>query len=317
MSAQPRIGWVGTGLMGYPMCEHLLKAGFHLTVFNRTKSKTDGLIKLGAEWADNPRSVAEKSDIICTMVGFPQDVRDTILNPETGVLAGCQPNKKQIICDFTTSTPSLAEEIETQSLIKGVRSLDCPVSGGDIGAKQAKLTIMAGGDQSAYDEVSKLIFPVVGAVWNHMGNAGTGQHTKGVNQVMIAGTMIGICEGLVYAAKTQKLDLNQVIAAVSGGSAGSAVLRTFGPRQLEHDFSAGFFVKHFYKDLGIVIEESKRMGIQLAGLELVHRLYTKLRAMKITHKGSAEAQIGDELGHHALIAVLEEEAGVDVSVKKK
>ncbi|KAH7821513.1 putative 6-phosphogluconate dehydrogenase [Monocercomonoides exilis] len=286
------IGWIGTGVMGFYMCEHLIKAGYHLTIFNRTKSKAEALIGLGAKWVDSPKQVAEASQIICIMVGFPYDVRDVVLNQTNGVLAGCK--EGDIICDFTTSTPTLAKNIYEEAKMKGVRTLDCPVSGGDVGAKEARLTIMCGGDKEAFDQMIPL-FKIMGKTYNLMGGAGAGQHTKAVNQTIIASTMIGVCEGLLYAQRSG-LDPTEVLNAVGGGAAASFSLSVYWPRVVKGDLSPGFFVKHFVKDLTIVCEECDKMGIVLPGVQKAKELYTMLRD---------EIEGGAEMGTQALIKVLE------------
>lgn len=264
-----RIGWIGTGVMGRSMCGHLINAGYNATVFNRTVSKTDELVAMGATLAASPRDVAEQSDVVFTIVGFPADVRSVILDGETGVLAGCR--EGMTIIDMTTSQPSLAEEIATIASAKGVASIDAPVSGGDTGAKNAALSIMIGGEQEAVDQMRPL-FELIGKTIVHQGGPGRGQHTKMVNQTLIASGMIAVCEGLLYAHKAG-LDLPTVLQSVGSGAAGSWSLSNLAPRMIDGDFDPGFFVEHFVKDMGIALDEAARMNLSLPGLALANQFY--------------------------------------------
>ncbi|MGQ9822191.1 MAG: NAD(P)-dependent oxidoreductase [Thermogutta sp.] len=268
-----RIGWIGTGVMGAAMCGHLLKAGYRATVFNRTRSKAESLLAMGAEWADSPQAVAEAADIVFSIVGFPHDVREVILG-DRGALAGCKPGN--IIVDMTTSEPALAVEIAARAAERGVASLDAPVTGGDVGAREARLSIMVGGDPAAYEAVLPC-FQVMGKTVVWQGGPGRGQHTKMANQILIAGTMIAVCEGLLYAYRAG-LDLNKVLESVASGSAGSWSLSNLGPRIINNRFEPGFFVEHFIKDMGIALAEAKRMGLCLPGLALAHQLYLSVAA---------------------------------------
>lgn len=268
-----RIGWIGTGVMGAAMCGHLLKAGYQAVVFNRTRSKAEGLLAMGAEWADSPKAVAEAADIVFSIVGFPHDVREVILG-DRGALAGCKPGN--IIVDMTTSEPALAVEIAARAAERGVASLDAPVTGGDVGAREARLSIMVGGDPAAYEAVLPC-FQVMGKTVVYQGGPGRGQHTKMANQILIASTMIAVCEGLLYAYRAG-LDLNKVLESVASGSAGSWSLSNLGPRIIKNRFEPGFFVEHFIKDMGIALAEAKRMGLCLPGLALAHQLYLSVAA---------------------------------------
>ncbi|HID76013.1 MAG TPA: NAD(P)-dependent oxidoreductase [Planctomycetaceae bacterium] len=268
-----RIGWIGTGVMGASMCGHLIDAGFSATVFNRTRSKAEGLLAKGARWAPNPRAVAEASDCVFTMVGYPSDVRSVILGPD-GVLAGCRPG--MIMADMTTSQPSLAIQIAETAAAKGVAAVDAPVSGGDVGAREARLSIMIGGDKGAVDAL-RPCFQAMGKTIVHQGGPGAGQHTKMVNQILIATGMIGVCEALLYGYKAG-LELETVLESVASGAAGSWSLSNLGPRIIQNNFDPGFFVEHFIKDMGIALEESKRMGLAMPGLALAHQLYLALKA---------------------------------------
>lgn len=268
-----RIGWIGTGVMGSSMCGHLLDAGFSATVYNRSKAKAEKLLACGARWAESPRAVAENADVIFTIVGYPADVRSVILGPD-GVLAGCRPGS--IIVDMTTSQPSLAVEIAAAAAAIGVQSLDAPVSGGDVGAREARLSIMVGGEKAAFEAVLPC-FQAMGKTIVRQGGPGAGQHTKMVNQITIASTMVGICEALLYAYQAG-LDLNTVLQSIASGAAGSWSLQNLGPRIIENRFEPGFFVEHFIKDMGIALDEAKRMGLSLPGLALAHQLYVSLQA---------------------------------------
>lgn len=268
-----RIGWIGTGVMGAPMAGHLMAAGYPAVVFNRTKSKADALIKKGAVWADSPAQVAEQSDIIFSIVGFPEDVRETFLG-EKGV---CKALKKgQTIVDMTTSPPSLAVEIAEAAARLGAGALDAPVSGGQAGAEGAKLTIMVGGDKESFDRVNPL-FQKMGKSTTYLGAAGSGQHCKMVNQIIIAGNMLAVGESLSYATRCG-IDPQAALDAVSQGAASSWSLLNLGPRMLKDDYAAGFFVDHFIKDLGIALAEAKKMKLALPMVALAEQLYISLQA---------------------------------------
>jgi 3-hydroxyisobutyrate dehydrogenase len=284
-----RVGWIGTGVMGRRMCHHLITKGYSATVYNRTKDKTQPLTEAGATWADTPKAVAERSDVIFAIVGFPKDVREVFLGPQ-GALAGSKPGA--ILVDMTTSEPSLAIEIYQAAKSKGVGSIDAPVSGGDVGAKNAALSIMVGGDQEVVEAVRPLV-ECMGKTIVHQGPPGAGQHTKMVNQVLIATNMIGVCEALLYAYKAG-LDAKTVLQSVGGGAAASWSLNNLGPRIIDRNFEPGFFVEHFIKDMGIALDEAKRMGLALPGLALANQLYLAVKAQGYGRKGT-----------HALMLALE------------
>lgn len=289
-----RVGWIGTGVMGHSMCRHLMNAGFEMTIFSRTRAKTDDLIESGAHWADTPQAVAEASDVVFAIVGMPHDVREVFLG-ETGILAGCEPGN--IIVDMTTSQPALACEIYDKAIQKQVRSIDAPVSGGDVGAKNGTLSIMIGGDESAIDALGPC-WKAMGSTVVRQGGPGAGQNTKMVNQILVAAGTIGVCESLLYAYRAG-LDLETVFKSVSSGAAGSWALTNLGPRIINGDFAPGFFVEHFVKDLGIALEEARRMELNLPGLQLAGELYSKVM------------EHGDgKLGTHALQRTLSEMSGV-------
>jgi len=273
-SAQPtRIGWIGTGVMGTSMCGHLIDAGHQMTVYSRTRERAQPLLDKGAGWAETPAEVATRSDVIFTMVGYPSDVREVVLG-EQGVLAGAAGGS--VVVDMSTSEPSLAVEIAAVASRQDVESLDAPVSGGDVGARNATLSIMVGGDAETVERVRPLL-EVMGKTIIHLGPAGAGQHTKMVNQTLIATGMIGVCEALLYAHRAG-LDLETVLAAVGGGAAGSWSLTNYAPRILGGDYAPGFMVEHFIKDMEITLAEARRMNLALPGLALAHELYLALRA---------------------------------------
>ncbi len=276
-----RIGWIGTGVMGTSMCGHLMSKGYSATIYSRTRERAKPLLDRGAKWADSPKAAAQDSDVIFAIVGFPADVREVFLGTN-GALAGASAGKTLV--DMTTSEPSLAREIYDAAKSKSVASVDAPVSGGDIGAREARLSIMIGGDKDAVDRLRPL-FECMGKTIIHQGPAGSGQHTKMVNQILIATGMIGICEALLYGYKAG-LDLNTVLESVSGGAAGSWSLTNYAPRMLKGNFDPGFFVEHFIKDMGIALAESKRMNLSLPGLALAEQLYVALKAQGHGRKGT-------------------------------
>src|SRR4051794_26597971 len=284
-----RIGWIGTGVMGRWMCQHIMSKGYSATVYNRSKDKAQPLVDAGATLADSPRAVAERSDVVFAIVGFPKDVREVFLGQQ-GALAGIKSGG--VLVDMTTSEPSLAREIHDAAKGKGVSSVDAPVSGGDVGAKNATLSIMIGGDREAADAVTPL-FECMGKTILHQGPAGAGQHTKMVNQILISTTMIGVCEALLYGYKAG-LDLETVFKSVSTGAAGSKALEVLGPRIMARNFEPGFYVEHFIKDMGIALAEAERMNLCLPGLALARQLYEAVRAQGYGRKGT-----------HALMLALE------------
>lgn len=276
-----KIGWIGTGVMGRWMCQHIMSKGYSATVYNRSKEKAQPLLEAGAAWADTPKGVAEKSDVVFAIVGFPKDVREVFLGSQ-GALAGSK--EGTVLVDMTTSDPSLAREIFEAAKAKRVSSVDAPVSGGDVGAKNAALSIMIGGDAAIVDAI-KPLFECMGKTIIHQGPAGAGQHTKMVNQILISGIMVGLCEALLYGYKAG-LDLETVFKSVSVGAAGSKALEVLGPRILKRDFEPGFYVEHFIKDMSIALAEAERMSIALPGLALVKQLYEALRAQGYGRKGT-------------------------------
>ncbi len=275
-----KLGWIGTGVMGTSMAGHLLAAGYSVTVYNRTKGKTEPLAAKGAKVADSPQAVAEASDVVFAIVGFPTDVRDVFLGGD-GALAGSRSGN--ILVDMTTSEPSLAVEIDQAARAKGVHFVDAPVSGGDVGAKNAALSIMIGGEEAVV-EALRPCFEAMGKTIVRQGAAGAGQHTKMVNQILIATGMIGVCEALLYGYKAG-LDLETVLKSVSTGAAGSWSLSNYVPRMMANNFDPGFYVEHFIKDMGIAVAEAKRMNLSLPGLALAEQLYVSLKAKGHGRKG--------------------------------
>jgi len=276
-----RIGWIGTGVMGTSMCGHLLAAGYQATVYNRSRGKVKPLVEKGAAEAGSPREVAEASDVIFSIVGFPHDVRSVTLGSD-GSLAGARAGA--VLVDMTTSEPALAREIFEAAKAKGVHSVDAPVSGGDVGAREARLSIMIGGEPDVVSAINPL-FQVMGKTIVHQGPAGAGQHTKMVNQVLIASNMIGVCEGLLYGYQAG-LDLNQVMQSVASGAAGSWSLSNLGTRMIAGNFDPGFYVEHFLKDMGIALAEARRMKLALPGLALAEQLYRAVEAQGHGRKGT-------------------------------
>ncbi len=286
-----RVGWIGTGVMGLSMCGHLLAKGYNVTVYSRTKEKARPLLVKGAKWADSPGAVAGSSDVVFSMVGFPADVREVYLGPN-GVLACTRAGT--IVVDMTTTEPSLAKEIYDAAKVRGgVHAVDAPVSGGDVGAREARLSIMVGGDPEPVAALTPL-FEAMGKTIVRQGGPGAGQHAKMCNQIVIAGTMIGVCESLIYGHKAG-LSLETMLSSISGGAAGCWALSNLAPRILKRNFDPGFFVEHFVKDMGIALDEARRMNLPLPGLALVHQMYVALAANG-----------GGKHGTQALVLVLEQ-----------
>ena len=284
-----KIGWIGTGVMGASMCMHILERGIPVFVHNRTRRKAHGLLQNGAEWCNTPEDVARQSNIIFTIVGYPSDVNDVILGKQ-GVLAGAA--EGSVIVDMTTSEPSLAGEIYDAALTRSVGSVDAPVSGGDVGAREGRLAIMAGGDRNVYERVLPF-FEMMGGDIAYMGGPGMGQHTKMSNQILIASTMVGVVESLMYAYRAG-LDLSGVIDVIGKGAASSWSINNLGRRIVNRDFDPGFFIKHFIKDMGIALAEAGRMKIALPGLALAEQFYRSAAALGM-----------EDMGTQALYRVLE------------
>ncbi len=290
-----RVGWIGTGVMGSSMCGHLLTAGYAVTAYNRSATKLVAVKEKGAIIAESPRAVAEASDVTFSIVGYPRDVREVTLGA-SGSLAGARAG--DILVDMTTSEPALAVEIASAARARGVHAVDAPVSGGDVGAKEARLSIMIGGDAEVVQALQPL-FAAMGKTIVHQGPAGAGQHTKMVNQILIATNMIGVCEALLYAYKAG-LNPTTVLQSVATGAAGSWSLSNLGPRIIAGNFDPGFFVEHFLKDMGIALAEARRLRICLPGLALAESLYR-----------AVEAQGHDRDGTQSLILALATLSAVD------
>jgi 3-hydroxyisobutyrate dehydrogenase len=271
------------------MCGHLIAKGYPVTVHTRTRAKAEPLLEKGAAWAESPKAVAERSDVIVSMVGFPDDVREVYFG-ESGLLANARPGS--VLLDMTTTQPSLAKEIYESANARGIAAVDAPVSGGDVGARNATLSIMVGGDKKVVDALVPL-FETMGKKLVYQGGPGSGQHTKLCNQIVIAGTMIGVCESLLYGYKAG-LKLETMLESIRGGAAACWTVDNLAPRILQRNFDPGFFVEHFIKDMGIALEEAKRMGLVLPGLALVHQLYLSVQ----THGHGKR-------GTHALMLALE------------
>jgi 3-hydroxyisobutyrate dehydrogenase len=292
---KPVIGWVGTGVMGNSMLSHMLNGGFPAFVYTRTREKARGVEEKGAIWCNSVSSLCERANLVFTMVGFPADVRQVYLSSD-GLLEHTRPGS--VLVDMTTTSPALAVEIHAIAAKKKLRFMDAPVSGGDIGARNATLSIMAGGDSDVF-EALKPFFAILGKKIIYQGKAGSGQHTKMCNQIQIAGTMIGMCESLLYGFKAG-LDLPSMLNSISGGAAACWSLDNLAPRVLRRDFEPGFFVDHFIKDMGIALEEAGRMSLSLPGLALVHQLYHSVSALGYGKKGT-----------QALMLALEQMSGLN------
>lgn len=284
-----QIAWIGSGVMGGAMADHLLRAGHALTLYSRTQSKSAELLRHGARWAASPRAAATGADFVGVMVGFPEDVEAVVFGPE-GVLPAM--HSGALLVDFTTSRPSLAVRIADAAALRGVQALDAPVSGGDVGARAARLSIMVGGTKEAFEKARPVLNCLAKTVV-YQGAAGYGQHAKMVNQILIAANMMGICEGLLYARQAG-LDPEKVLASVGGGAAASWSLANLYPRILAGNYQPGFYVAHFIKDLQIALDEATRLNLKLPGLMLARQLYEDVRANG-----------GARLGTQALILALE------------
>jgi len=299
-----KIGWIGTGIMGGPMAGHLQAAGHELYIFTRTRDKAELLLKNGAHWCKSPAEVADNSEIVFTMVAFPADVEQVYLG-ENGIFSiegSCR-----ILVDMTTSRPILAQTISRTAEKRGMDSLDAPVSGGDIGARNATLAVMVGGKKAVFDTVLPL-FQLMGKTISYMGGSGAGQHTKMCNQILVAGTMIGVCESLLYADKAG-LDQQAVIDIIGKGAASCWSINNLGPRIVSGNYEPGFVVEHFIKDMAIALQEADGIGLSLPGLALAHKLYLEV-----------QAQGHGRLGTHALMLALKalnEDPGKKIPGKTK
>ncbi len=275
------IGFIGTGVMGNSMAGHILNAGYPLHVYTRTSSKADNLCAKGALREKSITELSKKCNVIITMVGFPADVEEVYLGKE-GILQNTVPGT--MVIDMTTSSPALARKIDKEAILCGIKSLDAPVSGGDIGAQNATLSIMVGGEQQTFDQAMHL-FKLMGEIIHLQGRSGSGQHTKMVNQIAIAAGMVGICECLAYAKKSG-LDPENVLKSIGSGAASSWTLNNLWPRIIAGDYAPGFYVKHFIKDMGIAIDSAREMQLELPGLALAKSLYDTLAASGCENDGT-------------------------------
>lgn len=281
LSDKKILGFIGTGVMGSSMAGHLLAAGHEVHVYNRTKAKADALVERGAVWEASPAELARKCDFVFTIVGFPKDVESVYLGAD-----GLVPNAKEgaVLIDMTTSSPKLARKIWEAAKKRGISALDAPVTGGDKGAKDATLTIFVGGAEEDFRK-GLPYFEIMGRTIRRMGNAGDGQNAKLANQIVIAGTMTGMCESLAFA-KSCGLDLNVMIEAMSGGSANTWSLANYGPRILKGDFAPGFFVKHYIKDMKLAEETANDMELDIPALSLTRQLYEEIAEAGMENEGT-------------------------------
>jgi 3-hydroxyisobutyrate dehydrogenase len=275
------IAFIGTGVMGRSMASHLLAAGHPLVVHTRSRAKAEELLTRGARWAATPAEAADDADVVISMVGLPSDVEAVHLGRE-GSLAALRPPR--LLIDMTTSRPSLAVAVARAAEQAGIGSVDAPVSGGDIGARNATLSIMVGGADGDV-ALAMPILQKLGKTIVHHGGPGSGQHAKMVNQILIAATMMGVCEGLLYARRAG-LDAAKAIESVASGAAGSWSISNLGPRIVRGDFEPGFYIEHFLKDLGIALEEAAQMNIALPALALAKQLYEAAKAQGLGRKGT-------------------------------
>jgi 3-hydroxyisobutyrate dehydrogenase len=279
-SPKARIGFVGLGIMGQSMAGHLLAAGHPLRVYNRSPAKAAALLARGAQWCSTPGLLAAESDVVITIVGYPRDVEEVWLGAD-GILPHA---RNALLIDMTTSSPALAQRLAQEAAQRGCRALDAPVSGGDVGAREARLSIMVGGEAAHFQEA----LPILGLMGKsivHTGPAGTGQHTKMANQLVIASTIMGVCEGLAYA-RDAGLDLDVVLKCIGGGAAGSFQLNVMGPKVAASDFAPGFMIEHFLKDLSLALDEAQRMKLPLPGAEQARKLYTQLATNGFAREGT-------------------------------
>ena len=279
------VGFIGAGVMGKSMIRNLMKKGFQVTVYSRTKSKAEDIIAEGAIWRDSAAECAKGQDVIITIVGFPKDVEETYFG-EKGIIANSEDNA--ILIDMTTSSPKLAAKIYDEAKAASKHALDAPVSGGDSGAKAGTLSIMVGGDKDIFEQAMP-VFEAMGTNIIYEGAAGCGQHTKMANQIALTGCIAGVCEAITYARKTG-LDIQTMLDSISAGAAGSWQMSNMAPRILNGDFAPGFFIKHYIKDMKIAQEEAHDVSLRLNILERVLEMYQTLD----------EKDLGD-LGTQALI----------------
>ena len=276
-----KTGFIGLGVMGFSMASRLIEAGYELYLYNRTKSKAGPLVSKGAHWCDSPKEVAEASDTVFTIVGYPKDVEEVYLG-KNGIIEADISGK--IFCDMTTTKPSLDVHIAEKLALKCAEMADAPVSGGDTGAKNGTLSIMAGCTDDVFEALLPY-FEAMGKNITHMGSVGSGQNTKMANQIVIAGTMCGVSEALVYGAKAG-LNLEKMVSTISKGAAGCWTLDNLAPRVLKGDYEPGFMVEHFIKDMGIALDEAEKMELSLPSLALTKQLYLSIKSQGMGRKGT-------------------------------
>jgi 3-hydroxyisobutyrate dehydrogenase len=275
------VGFIGLGVMGKSMAGHILKAGYEVHVYTRTKASAEDLVSKGAVWEDSVKTLSQKCRVIITMVGYPSDVEQVYLG-EGGILAHAE--KGALVIDMTTSSPDLAVRIYEKARLSRIEALDAPVSGGDLGAKNATLSIMAGGDRAAFDKALPL-FDVMGRNNVFQGKPGSGQHTKMANQIAIAAGMVAVCESIAYAKKAG-LDPETVLKSIGAGAAASWSLNNLGPKMISGNMEPGFYIKHFIKDMKIAVESSRHFDFRTPGLDIALSLYEKLAQMGYADKGT-------------------------------
>ena len=284
-----KIGFIGVGVMGGPMVLNLMKKGFDVSIYTRTKSKAEGVIAAGAHWCDTIADCAAGRDVVITIVGYPKDVEEVYFS-EKGILNSA--DKCTVLIDMTTTSPRLSERIYAAAKEKGMTALDAPVSGGDVGAQKGTLAIMVGGDRDAFDKMHD-VFAAMGTNIRYQGGAGCGQHTKMANQIAISGCVAAVCEAIAYA-KRCGLDPQDMFDAISTGAAGSWQLTNNGQKIINGDYAPGFYVKHFIKDMNIALDEAQARDLDLTVLHMVRDKYDELAA-----------QGGADEGTQALIKVID------------
>ena len=276
-----RIGFIGVGVMGNGMVKNLLRHGYEVSAYTRTRAKALEALDAGAEWRESAADCVRDADAVITMVGFPPDVEEVYFG-EKGILASARPGT--LVIDMTTTSPRLAQRIYTEAADRGLCALDAPVSGGDTGARAGTLAIMVGGDREAFDRAVP-IFEAMGKSIRYMGAAGSGQHTKMANQIAIAGTLAGVCEAIAYA-RAAGLDVDEVISTISGGAASSWQLANNGPKSAHGDFAPGFFIKHFIKDMTLADGEARARDLPMPVLEKVLAMFRALEAQGYGDEGT-------------------------------
>lgn len=276
-----KIGFIGVGVMGGPMVLNLIKKGFDVSIYTRTKEKAQYVIDAGAHWCDTVADAAKGKDVVITIVGYPKDVEDVYFD-DHGIIANA--DKGAVLIDMTTTSPKLSRKIYEEAVANGLTALDAPVSGGDVGAQKGSLAIMVGGDKDVFDKMVP-VFEAMGTNIRYQGAAGNGQHTKMANQIAITGCIASVCEAITYA-KNCGLDPQDMFNAISTGAAGSWQMTNNGQNIIDGNFAPGFFVKHFIKDMNIAIDESDARELGLEVLHLVRDKYVKLAELGYDNDGT-------------------------------